>query len=326
MNRVGVGSQGTADWITAHETLTRLAKRRAALDADEGGALLAAARARVHEHLGYGSFAEYVERLLGYSPRTTEEKLRTAQALEHLPELAHALREGAVSWSVVRELSRVATPETERAWLEAAAGKRARQVEQLVSGRIPGDRPTDPARPEARRHVLRFEVSAETFATFREAVAHLRRQRQAPLDDDALLLLLAREILQGPMDTGRASYQVAVSTCDQCGRDFQQAAGSLVELEPEVVEMANCDAQRLPSARAGAHMGGAERATQDIPPAVRRRVLRRDHGRCVVPGCTHGTFLDVHHLRRRSEGGTHHEDNLVTLCSAHHRALHRGTS
>ena len=82
------------------------------------------------------------------------------------------------------------------------------------------------------------------------------------------------------------------------------------------MEMANCDAQRLPSALGGAHMGGTRRATQDIPPAVRRRVLRRDHGRCVVPGCTHGTFLDVHHLRRRSEGGTHHDDNLVTLVKA----------
>src|SRR5690606_24792587 len=66
------------------------------------------------------------------------------------------------------------------------------------------------------------------------------------------------------------------------------------------------------------------RATQTIPPAVRRHVLHRDHGRCVVPGCAHGSYLDVHHLRARAEGGTHEPDNLVTLCAGHHAALHAG--
>ncbi|HLV66455.1 MAG TPA: HNH endonuclease [Polyangiaceae bacterium] len=57
---------------------------------------------------------------------------------------------------------------------------------------------------------------------------------------------------------------------------------------------------------------------------MRRYVLHRDHGRCVVPGCAHGSFLDVHHLCARAEGGTHEPDNLVTLCAGHHAALHAG--
>jgi hypothetical protein len=43
-----------------------------------------------------------------------------------------------------------------------------------------------------------------------------------------------------------------------------------------------------------------------------------------VPGCRHASFLDLHHLVLRSEGGTHDPDTLVTLCAAHHRAEHRG--
>jgi hypothetical protein len=34
--------------------------------------------------------------------------------------------------------------------------------------------------------------------------------------------------------------------------------------------------------------------------------------------------VDLHHLEARADGGTHDEDNLVVLCSAHHRAVHRG--
>jgi len=47
--------------------------------------LLAALRSAAHAHLGYGSFSEYVERLFGYKPPSTQEKLRVAEALEELP-------------------------------------------------------------------------------------------------------------------------------------------------------------------------------------------------------------------------------------------------
>jgi hypothetical protein len=53
-------------------------------------------------------------------------------------------------------------------------------------------------------------------------------------------------------------------------------------------------------------------------------VLRRDHHRCQVPGCRHSTFVDVHHLDFRADGGGNEVDNLLTLCSAHHRAVHYG--
>ena len=66
------------------------------------------------------------------------------------------------------------------------------------------------------------------------------------------------------------------------------------------------------------------RAKQTVPPATRRAVLRRDHHCCSVPGCRNAAFLDLHHVKPRSEGGRNDVDNLITLCGAHHRAAHRG--
>src|SRR5262245_101367 len=100
------------------------------------------------------------------------------------------------------ELVRVAVPETAQVWLEAARGKTIRQLEELVAGKVLGDTPDAPYRPEARRHILRFEVAADTYATFRDAVAMLRREVGAFLDDDATLLALARHVLGGPRDAG----------------------------------------------------------------------------------------------------------------------------
>ncbi len=143
----GVGIEDAVaapDWREAHRQLQRIARRRAALDADEARWLVAAKRARVHVELGFGSFREYLERLLGYEPRTARERVRVAEALEELPAIRDALARGAVSFSAVRELTRVAEPETERAWLAAIDGKTVREIEELVVGRAPGDRPTDP--------------------------------------------------------------------------------------------------------------------------------------------------------------------------------------
>jgi 5-methylcytosine-specific restriction endonuclease McrA len=313
--------QAWLDWHRAHAALSRLARSRARLDWEEGRLLLDALRSNAHLHLGFGSFGEYIERMLGHTRRATEERLRVAEALERSPGLANALRDGSLSWSAVRELTRVATASNEEAWLEVAKGRTLRQIEELVAGHSPGDMPNDSGDPSLRRHVLRFEVSAETYAAFREAMAKLRRESDSSLDDDASLLLVARQILGGPTDEGRAPYQIALTVCEECGRGRQQGRGELVEVGADVVETARCDAQHVGHTHVGAE---PTKARQDITPALRRHVLRRDGGRCVVPGCRQSLFLDLHHVVLRSEGGEHSVDNLITVCGAHHRALHRG--
>jgi hypothetical protein len=231
-------------------------------------------------------------------------------------------------------------PDTEREWLAAAKGQTVRQLEELIAGKLPGDSPADRDRPEAKRHVLRFEVSAETLALFREAVQATRRSTGAASDDDTLLAM-ARHVLGGPTDEGRSGHQIAFSVCTECGKGHQLSRGELVPVSDEIVEMASCDAQRIQCAPSGAantnavapqtesaHVGATHppptRASQTIPPATRRAVLIRDQRHCRVPGCRHATFLDVHHIVPRSQGGRNEADNLLTLCGAHHRAVHCG--
>jgi hypothetical protein len=60
-----------------------------------------------------------------------------------------------------------------------------------------------------------------------------------------------------------------------------------------------------------------------IPPRLRRHVLARDGG-CTVAGCRSRYRLQVHHLVERSRGGSHHPDNLTTLCWAHHHVAVHG--
>jgi 5-methylcytosine-specific restriction endonuclease McrA len=309
-----------AEWKRVHEQLSRLARTKGAYDAEEAHWLVEGKRARVHEPLGYGTYFEYLERLFGYTPRLAAEKLRVADALLDLPDLRTALATGTLTWSAVRELTRVAVPSTEQQWIDAARGHTVRDVEQMVSGRRPGDRPEDAADPRAVPRVLRFEVSADTFAAMREARRQLELEVGHVLDDDTALRLLAHRALGGPGDESRAPYQIALTVCDACGRGTSDAAGAEVDIEPSRIEAAECDAQRV----GATHVGRPTRATQDIPPRIRRHVWRRDHGRCQVPGCRASKYLEIHHIIPRSRGGSHEPDNLILACNAHHVAVHEG--
>ncbi len=145
-------------WREADRNLRRIARQQSALDLELGRWLVIAKRTEVHRQLGLGSFVEYVERVLGFQPRATEDRLRVAAELEALPAISAALGTGAVSYSVVRDLTRVATPETETTWLAASAGKTAREVRELVAGREPGQLPTDRADPALERRPLHLEL------------------------------------------------------------------------------------------------------------------------------------------------------------------------
>ncbi|MEJ7733732.1 MAG: HNH endonuclease signature motif containing protein [Polyangiaceae bacterium] len=366
--------EAASDWTKVHERLVWLGAARAAHERDVCRWLLAAQRLGVHARAGYASLAELSERVLGLNARRTEERLRVGRALGDLRLLDGALAAGELPWSAVRELTRVATRETEQAWLEWAKGRRVRQIEAAVAARKPGDGPRDRSDPSRIKHRLLFEVRGETMALFRDMQSAVRADLGGDVDDDALLYEIARRVLGGPGDDGRASYQVAVSRCGECGRSRIDAAGTSHPVDEVVMEMALCDGQlldpgtgaRTPAAtmpaqnasrrgRAGSknpHVGDRDdgphvadrnknpqvgdrddgphvgdrrpRATQTIPPATRRAVMRRDHRRCVVPGCSNHRYLDVHHLDPRCEGGGHHPERLAVLCGAHHRAAHLG--
>ena len=55
--------------------------------------------------------------------------------------------------------------------------------------------------------------------------------------------------------------------------------------------------------------------------SVRRAVDVRDQRRCVICGSPYG--VQKHHRKPLAEGGADVEENIITLCDAHHKAAHR---
>jgi hypothetical protein len=163
--------QHEEEWARVDKKLRSIAARRAALDAEEANLLRYAEKLKLWRGYGFGSLLEYMENAMGYAPHTAMERLRVARAIVELPLVAEALENGQLAHSAVRELSRVAIPETEAAWLEAARGKNLREIESMVSGHRPGDLPTDETEPRLHRRKITMELSPETYDLWRKMLA-----------------------------------------------------------------------------------------------------------------------------------------------------------
>ena len=318
--------QHAAEWARVDQKLRSIAARRAALDAEEANLLRYAEEVKLWRAYGFGSLLEYLERALGYAPRTAVERLRVARAIAELPLIAEALEQGELAHSAVRELSRVAVPDTEAVWLEAARGKSLREIEAMVSGHRPGNLPTDETEPRLHRKTLTLEVSPETYDLWRKLHALAAEEHGQRLSDDELIPALFRRAYGNGRDEGRGprgdtpAYKIALKQCPDCKRAWQYSGGRDIEVDRAVAECAACDAMHLGSLDASV----PERTTTTVTARKREQVLARDGHGCTVPGCRRNVGLDLHHIEYQSRGGGHDLRNLTTICDLHHRAVHHG--
>ena len=190
---------------------------------------------RRHGWEGFRSCAHWLNWRTGLDLGAAREKLRVAAALADLNHLSAAMACGRLSYSMVRALTRVATPATEASLVALACGATAAQVERLVRGWRQADREAQPDAEKlrlARRMlstrvdddgmlVLRARLTPEVGAVVLRALEAALKQVPASGDDqdggigqrraDALGLV-AESALAGGLDPGTAGdrFQVTV--------------------------------------------------------------------------------------------------------------------
>jgi hypothetical protein len=320
---VASGSLLDSEWKSLHAKLRSCATRRVALEAEEASYLVEAEDTHLYLRLNYRTMVEYMERELHWGPHAANERLRVARELLDLPLIAERFRDGDLCFSAVRELSRVATPATEEAFLRRAQGKTAHHIGKLVAGLKRGDEPD--AQPDPRMITKRvvLEVSVETYAVWRHARTTLNEARGERVSDDEFAQVLCRQASETPTiaeEVPRPPAQTAVTTCKVCRQSTVEAPGEPLPLDAVTAAYLSCDAE---------YIGDLEsdeltRVKPTIPAAIRRKVFHRDHFACVVDGCRSARFLEVHHLEHREHGGDHTMANCCVLCFGCHQKHHAG--
>ncbi len=260
-------------WMELHAALQGVGVKRAKLDARELELLLEGEETRLFRRLGHPTMAAYMVAELECSRHTANEKLRVAHELVDLPEIARRFR-AALSWKKVRELTRVATAETEDEWLEAIRGVDGAQVQQMVKGFAEGTRRTDRRDPDLIEEVIGLRVPPVIEALWRQMRVAMDGEAGRGLSDGELAEQLCKRALLPATESGhsRPLFQIAVTTCRVCKCAEQVGPGVVNEINAAAFERALCDAVFVGDLD-DEHPG---RAQWSIPAPTRRAVAIRD--------------------------------------------------
>lgn len=219
-----------------------------------------------------------------------------------------------------------------RALLESA--KQVQASERETGGSIEGDHPSGTPRDHARTVVHPApcgeapEASTGSAGTRPGAIpkagtggAGMQTSAVSPEADVSTSKKGVQGSHQGstgaeflPRGKSGSHYRIVIFMCDTCGQAVVETNRGPKHLSRSELEKVMCDAT---IEDVNGH------ARQTIPPSIRRKVLKRDRYRCQMPGCTNTRFLEIHHRRARSKGGSDQPENLITLCSGCHQQVHQ---
>ena len=87
---------------------------------------------RLYRDLGYASMRQYATCALGFSRTRAADFIRLAARLDELPRIRDSIAAGELGYTKARELVKVASPDTEQHWLDAATSASRRDLEARV--------------------------------------------------------------------------------------------------------------------------------------------------------------------------------------------------
>jgi hypothetical protein len=309
---------------------------------------------------GCKSCAHWLSVRCGLGLRAARQQVRVAGALGELPEIAASFGRGELSYSQVRALTRVATPEIEAELLSIARSATGAQLEVLVRsyrGVLASDLETANDAHRGRFLIysheddgslvlsarLPAEEGAQVLAALEAAGDELPPTQTAPdqpgngsaepspapsaTKADALVLMAETLLASGPKSApGGARHEVVVHVDAETLAHDEDGACALEagpRLHPETARRLGCDSSVVRILERDGRPLSVGRKTRSIPPALARALGARDRG-CRFPGCTQQRFVDAHHIEHWADGGRTDLSNLVQLCRRHHRLLHEG--
>jgi len=335
------------------DQLDRLGKRAAGHLAMSrltiGRVMLAMERTGLPARLGLSGALHYFI-LQGVHKAEANECRRVARQSEPLPKIREAAETGALGWTYLREIVRVASVETEEIWLELCQRHSTKQVQQLVKHTVPGDDPLNPQGDRPARDAveveLRLTLPAEINALLARVTRELSVRAGRPLSPRATLECLLAQHLTGHAFPGEVSWN---KLTEQARRDLSAHREAELREVEQVRETENSRefSEKAPWAavaaseapfpgepdlllvrRAAPHWENDRlrfnEETRHLTGPQRRELLRRDAYHCASPDCPHHVWLHVHHLVYHCRGGVTVPDNLVVLCSTCHGLVHKG--
>ncbi len=138
---------------------------------------------------------------------------------------------------------------------------------------------------------------------------------------DALRSMAERSLDAEP-DTRRRTRFTTSLSIDITTGVMTDTAG--YRLPDTIRQHITCDGTLTPTYLHNTRPVSVGRTHYVVPQRTRTIIEHRDHGHCRVPGCTTRHGLEIHHIIHWEHGGPTNTNNLILICSRHHRLHHHG--
>jgi hypothetical protein len=292
---------------------------------------------------GARDLAHWLSMRYGISCWKASRWIGAARALERLPRLSEALGSGELGLDKAVEVARFATSETEAdliVWagrVSVAAVRHrgdvwAREHREDVVERERSRTLSWWWFDEGRRFGLQAELPAAQGAIVARAIERAAEHVPAMPDEqgdyfidarraDALVGLCSARLADDP-DPDRATVVVhaqLAGLADGSG-GCEIEGGTAIGTDTVRRLLCNARVQTVVEDTSGRAVG-LGRMTREPPHWMLRQVRHRDR-ECRFPGCGSRRFTEAHHVTWWRLGGRTDLDNLLLICSFHHRLVH----
>jgi hypothetical protein len=296
---------------------------------------------------GCSSPAQWLAQITSSEYRTAVTLVDAGTALDKLPALDQALGSGAMNLDQITAAIAYATPETDAQLARIGVGMAPTQIARAARTLAPPTVVDDAALRKRRALSLKWieggrelvingRLPLEQAVAFEQAIRSAAKAQRA-IDKkhgialewqqstaDALVTLATASGNggggSGSADGGGSVKRSRTTLIVHLSPDAPPMLEGAGTIAPETAEYLTCDARRLTIKRHGRDLLHS-RLERCASYAQLRALLARDV-HCRYPGCTAAHELEAHHILAIFHGGETVLENLLLLCSRHHKLLH----
>ena len=257
--------------------------------------------------LGFASEAHYARERLGMSRASLRSKVSLARRSRGLDHVVDALQQGRIGFEAAQLLARIATADTERAWVDRATRRTFKHLREEVqsvemAARFAGQTDRSPPSEEHIEQMQALERAILSGELLRSITRAQAPQPDAPPNQPPSAQATAVQI------SGTPAAKVTVR---------MRVPGDLL-LHYRQLERAH--REKLPGTSFIQFLCATFWQTWVPMLGVSDKwetIYRRDRYRCTSPVC-HQRNVTLHHVQYRANGGTDAPDNLTSPCAFCH--------
>jgi hypothetical protein len=265
--------------------------------------------------LGFCSEAHYARERLGMSRASLRSKVSLARRSRGRDHVVDALQQGRIGFEAAQLLARIATADTEQAWVERATRRTFKHLREEVqaveiAARLAGE--TDRS-PPSEAHIEQMQALERSILS------------------GAFLKGVARGGAVEPEAEEATAVQISGGPRDEAPNEAVQISGSpggkvtlRIRVPGDVLlcyrQLERAHRQNLPGTSFVSFLCASFWRTWVPTLGVSDRweaIYRRDRYRCTSPVC-HQRNVTLHHVQYRAAGGTDDPDNLTSPCAFCH--------